>query len=340
MAWVASSADRASAYSEALRRRDRSRVMTLGFYAGGDEPGLRLKIMGHSGWVRGLKRRNLAVRRNMTLMSTLAGKTLFITGASRGIGKAIALRAARDGANVVVGAKTVRPHPKLEGTIHTAAAEIESAGGNALPCVLDVRQEETVDAAVAAAAERFGGIDILVNNASAIFLADTARTPMKRFDLMHQVNVRGTFICSQKALPYLEKSENPHILNISPPPSLDPRWYAAHVAYTMSKMGMSLCVLGMSPELAPKGIAVNALWPRTTIATAAIQNVLGGDALMRKSRTPDIMADAAHAILVRPSRECTGKFFVDDEVLAETGVTDLSGYAVDPDAELQPDFFI
>ncbi|MAG59155.1 MAG: short chain dehydrogenase [Planctomycetes bacterium] len=273
-------------------------------------------------------------------MATLQGRTLFITGGSRGIGLAIAKRAAADGANVVVAAKTAKPHPKLPGTIHTAAKEIEEAGGQALACVVDVRDEAMVESAIAQAVERFGGIDILVNNASAIFLAGTTATPMKRFDLMHAVNVRATYLCSSKCIPHLAKSENPHILNLSPPLNLEPKWFAPHVAYTMSKYGMSFCVLGMSAELAGKGIAVNALWPRTTIATAAIQNILGGAALIRRSRQPAIMADAAHAILTRGSRDCTGNFFIDDEVLAEAGVTDLTGYAVDPSADLQGDFFV
>ncbi|NOY92231.1 MAG: NAD(P)-dependent oxidoreductase [Deltaproteobacteria bacterium] len=273
-------------------------------------------------------------------MTTLAGKTLFITGASRGIGKAIALRAARDGANVVIAAKTAQPHPKLEGTIYTAAEEIEAAGGKALPCVVDIRFEEQVQAAVDQAVETFGGIDILVNNASAISLTDTVSTSMKRYDLMHGVNVRGTFLCGKVCIPLLAKADNPHILNLSPPLNMETRWFAPHVAYTMAKFGMSLCVLGWAEELKSRGIAANALWPRTTIATAAVQNLLGGDELTRRSRTPAILADAAHVILTRPSREFTGNFCVDDEVLASAGVTDLSGYAVDPDAELAPDFFV
>jgi len=272
-------------------------------------------------------------------MSTLAGKTLFITGASRGIGEAIALRAARDGANVVIAAKTSRPHIKLAGTIFTAAEAIEAAGGKALPLVVDVRDEARVAAAMAEAAEKFGGIDILVNNASAIHLAGTVETPMRRYDLMHQVNVRGTYACSQACIPFLEKADNPHILNISPPLSMKPKWFAPHVAYTMTKFGMSMCVLGMAEELAPKKIAVNALWPRTTIATAAV-NMLGGDSLMRASRKPDIMADAAHTILSRPSNECTGNFFVDEDLLRDAGVSDFSRYAVDPDVPPTPDFFV
>ncbi len=273
-------------------------------------------------------------------MDTLRGKTLFITGASRGIGKAIALRAARDGANVVIAAKTVEPHPLLPGTIFTAAEEIEAAGGTALPVQTDIRDEDQIHAAVARAVQRFRGIDILVNNASAIFLAGTLKTPMKRFDLMHGVNVRGTFATSQACLPYLKKADNPHILNVSPPLNMEARWFAPHVAYTMSKYGMSLCVLGMAEELRADGVAVNALWPRTAIATAAVRNLLGGEGAIRGSRHPAIMADAAYHILTRPSRDVTGRFFIDDEVLAEAGMTDLSSYAVDPDADLLPDFFV
>ena len=273
-------------------------------------------------------------------MSDLKDITLFITGASRGIGKAIAMRAARDGANVVIAAKTSEPHPKLPGTIYTAADEIKAQGGQALPCIVDIRFEEQVEAAVAQAIETFGRIDILVNNASAIHLANTVATPMKRYDLMHQINIRGTFLCSQKCIPHLEKSENPHILNLSPPLNMDAKWFAPHVAYTMAKYGMSMCVLGMAEELKPKGIAVNALWPRTTIATAAVRNLLGGEEMIRGSRKPEIMGDAAHAILIKPSRECTGNFFIDDEVLRAEGVKDFSSYAVDPSVDQVPDFFI
>lgn len=272
-------------------------------------------------------------------MSTLQGKTLFITGATRGIGKAIGLAAARDGANVVVAGKSSVPNPKLPGTIHSAADEMEAAGGKALALELDVRDAEAIPVAMQKAAERFGGIDVLVNNASAIFLAGTAATPAKRFDLMHQVNVRGTFLCTQAALPYLEKASNPHVLVLSPPLDMSPRWFAPHVAYTMAKYGMSMCVLGMAEELRPQGIAVNALWPRTVIDTAAL-NVLGGEALSRHARKPAIVADAARAILLRDAREATGNFFLDDEVLREEGVTDLSGYAVVPGAELVPDLFV
>jgi citronellol/citronellal dehydrogenase len=272
-------------------------------------------------------------------MSSLAGKTLFITGASRGIGKAIALRAARDGANIVIAAKTATPHPRLPGTIYSAAEEIEAAGGRALPLVVDIRHEEVVEDAIAKAVAEFGGIDILVNNASAIMLTPTLATPMKRYDLMHQVNARGTFLCSQKALPHLLKADNPHILNISPPLNLNPRWFGPHVAYTMAKYGMSMCVLGMAEEY--KGqVGVNALWPRTAVATAAVRNLLGGDDSVAMSRKPEIMSDAAHAILTRDAKTCGGNFFIDDEVLAEEGVTDFDPYAVQPGNELLPDFFL
>jgi citronellol/citronellal dehydrogenase len=273
----------------------------------------------------------------------LTNKTLFITGATRGIGHAIAIRAAADGANVVIIGKTAEPHPALPGTIHTAAADVERAGGKALPIATDVRDEAQVDAAIAAAVARFGGVDILVNNASAISLTGTLETPMKRFDLMHQVNTRATFMCSQKALPHLLKASNPHILNISPPlhSTVSPRWFAPHVAYTMAKYGMSLCVLGMAAEFRERGVAVNALWPRTTIDTEAIR-LIAGQAARQRARSPRIMADAAYWILTRPSRQVTGRFFVDDEVLRAAGVTDLSGYrqtGVSED-ELMPDFFL
>lgn len=267
-------------------------------------------------------------------------KTVFITGASRGIGLAIALRLAREGANIVVAAKTTDPHPKLPGTIYSAAEEIEKAGGKALPLQLDIRYEEAVVEAVEKTVETFGGIDILINNASAISLTDTVNTEMKRYDLMHGVNTRGTFLCSKVCIPHLAKSDNPHILNLSPPLNMEARWFAPHVAYTIAKYGMSLCVLGMAEELKEKGIAVNALWPRTTIATAAVQNLLGGDQMVQMSRTPDIMGDAAYYILSRPSRETTGNFFIDEDVLAEAGITDLSGYAVNPAMPLMPDFFV
>jgi citronellol/citronellal dehydrogenase len=276
-------------------------------------------------------------------MSSLKGKTLFITGASRGIGRAIALRAAKDGANVVIAAKTAEPHPKLPGTIFTVKEEIESAGGRALACTVDVRMEEQIRAAVDEAVMTFGGIDILVNNASAISLTGTVDTALKRFDLMHGINTRGTFACSQACIPHLAKAENPHILNISPPLNMEAKWFAPHVAYTMAKYGMSMCVLGMAEELKGRNIAVNALWPRTVIATAAVQNLLGGDSVVKASRKPDIMSDAAHWILTQPSREFTGNFAIDEDVLRRAGVTDLSGYAVTPgtsDSELIPDYFL
>jgi citronellol/citronellal dehydrogenase len=271
---------------------------------------------------------------------TLADKTLFITGASRGIGLAIALRSAKDGANIAIAAKTAEPHPKLEGTIHTAAEAIEKAGGKALPLVVDVRDDDAVRTAVDSTAQHFGGIDIVVNNASAIQLTPTPQTDMKRFDLMHQINARGTFMVTKFALPHLEKADNPHVLVLSPPLDMKEHWFAHHVAYSMAKYGMSMCVLGFAGEFRPKGIAVNALWPRTTIATAAVANIVGGDKMMRASRTPDIMADAAHAILTKPSREFTGNFCIDDTVLATEGVTDFDRYRVDPTIALQPDFFV
>jgi citronellol/citronellal dehydrogenase len=271
---------------------------------------------------------------------SLRGKTLFITGASRGIGLAIGLRAARDGANVAIAAKTAEPNPKLAGTVFTAAEAINQAGGKGLALVCDIRFEDQVARAVATCAETFGGIDILVNNASAIALTGTEHTPMKRYDLMHQINTRGTFLCAQACIAWLKKSANPHILNISPPLNMEERWFAPHVAYTMAKFGMSMCVLGMAGEFRRDGIAVNALWPRTTIATAAIQNLLGGEAAMRGSRKPEIMGDAAYAILTKPSREFTGKFCIDDDVLAAEGKTDFSEYAMDPNAQLLPDYFI
>ena len=273
----------------------------------------------------------------------LKGKTIFITGASRGIGKAIGLRAARDGANVVIAAKTAEVHPKLEGTIYTAKAEIEAAGGKALACIVDVRFEEQVQEAVKLAVATFGGIDVLVNNASAISLTGTVDTAMKRYDLMHGVNTRGTFVCSQACIPHLAKSDNAHILNISPPLNMEARWFGPHVAYTMAKFGMSMCVLGMAEELKGQKIAVNALWPRTVIATAAVQNLLGGDATMKGSRKPDIMADAAYAMLTRKSTEFTGNFCVDETLLREAGTTDFSAYSMTPgikDSELLPDYFL
>lgn len=271
-------------------------------------------------------------------MPSLAGKTLFISGASRGIGLAIARRAARDGANIVIAAKSAVANPKLPGTIHTAAAEIEALGGKALPLMVDIRNEDEVRAAVERAVHTFGGIDILVNNASAIWLRGTADTPMKRYDLMHQVNTRGTFVCSQACLPHLLEASNPHILMLSPPPTVDPKWYGPHVAYTIAKMGMSLCVLGMAEEFRDAGIAVNALWPRTLIATDALNMIPGVST--DNARTPEIVADAAHAILTTPSRELTGEFLIDDDVLSARGVTDFSRYAVAPGQPLLPDLFI
>jgi citronellol/citronellal dehydrogenase len=271
---------------------------------------------------------------------SIKGKTLFISGGSRGIGLAIALRAARDGANVIIAAKTAEPHPKLPGTIYTAAEEIEQAGGNALAVVCDIRSEEAVENAVQQGVARFGGIDICINNASAISLEPTLATSMRRFDLMHQVNTRGTFLVSKTCIPHLRKASNPHILNLSPPLEMKARWFAPHVAYSIAKYGMSLCVLGMAEEFRKDGIAVNALWPRTAIATAAVQNLLGGDQIVRRSRKPEIMADAAHIILCRNSREFSGNFCVDDEILESEGVSDLADYAVDPSAELVPDFFV
>jgi citronellol/citronellal dehydrogenase len=271
-------------------------------------------------------------------MADLSGKTLFITGASRGIGKAIALRAARDGANIVIAAKTTESHPKLPGTIHSAAAEIEAAGGKALALQVDIRDETQIADGVARAAEHFGGIDILVNNASAISLTGTLDTPMKRFDLMMGVNARGTFATSQACIPHLKQASNPHILMLSPPLSMQPKWFAPHTAYTMAKYGMSMCVLGMSEEFRSDGIAVNALWPRTLIATAALAMIPGVDP--GQGRKPEIVADAAHAILTRDSSTCTGNFFIDDEVLAQEGVNDMSPYAVDPNKSLLPDLFL
>ncbi|MCB9705874.1 MAG: NAD(P)-dependent oxidoreductase [Myxococcales bacterium] len=271
--------------------------------------------------------------------TTLAGKTLFITGASRGIGLAIAKRAARDGANIVIAAKTAEPHPKLPGTIYTAAEEIEAAGGKALPLVVDIRDDARVAGAIEEAVARFGGLDILVNNASAISLTGTLHTPLKRYDLMHQINARGTYACSHFAIPHLLKAPNPHILNISPPLNMNPRWFKNHVAYTMAKYGMSMCVLGMAGEFEGQGLAVNALWPRTAIATAAMM-MIGGPEAMKSCRTDEIMADAAYLILTKPSREHTGNFHIDDEVLASAGITDLERYAVEPGHALITDFFL
>jgi citronellol/citronellal dehydrogenase len=274
---------------------------------------------------------------------TLNGKTLFITGASRGIGLAIALRAARDGANIAIAAKTTDAHPKLPGTIYTAAADIEAAGGRALPLAVDIRDEAQVEAAVAKAVDAFGGIDTLVNNASAIGLTGTSATPMKRFDLMNQVNARGTFLCTQKCLPHLKRAENPHVLMISPPLNMDERWFAPHVAYTIAKYGMSLCVLGMAGEFRADGIAVNALWPRTIIDTAALQALPTFGAQERlRTRKSTIVADAAHVILTRESRSFTGQFCIDDDVLRSDGVTDFSQYLHEnaSEADLLPDLFL
>lgn len=271
-------------------------------------------------------------------MAALKGKTLFITGGSRGIGLAIALRAAADGANVVIAAKTVEPNPKLPGTIHTAARDIEAAGGRCLPVQCDIRDEAQIAKAVGAAVERFGGIDALVNNASAISLTGTLETPMKRFDLMFGINVRGTYAASQACIPHLAKASNPHILTLSPPLNLKPRWFKSHVAYTMAKYGMSMCVLGMAEEFRAAGIAVNALWPRTIIATAALQMIPGVDP--GRGRKAAIMADAAHWILTQPARECTGNLFIDEDVLKRAGVNDLRKYAVDPAKSLLPDLFL
>ena len=274
----------------------------------------------------------------------LQGKTLFITGASRGIGLAIALRAARDGANIVIAAKTTEPNPKLPGTIHSAAAEIERAGGAALPLQVDIRNEAAVQRAVALASTRFGGIDILVNNASAISLTGTLATPMKRFDLMFGVNVRGTYACSQACLPHLIASaaagRNPHILTLAPPINLRPHWFKQHVAYTMAKYGMSMCVIGMAEEFRDAGVAVNALWPRTIIATSALAMIPGIADRLDNCRRPEILADAAHAILSRDGPQATGNFYIDEDVLAQDGVTDLTPYAVKPGAPLLPDIFL
>jgi citronellol/citronellal dehydrogenase len=274
-------------------------------------------------------------------MATLQDKTLFISGGSRGIGLAIATRAARDGANVALIAKTTEPHPRLEGTIHTAAEQIEAAGGSALPIAGDIRDEEAVGRAVAEAVERFGGIDVCVNNASAINLAGTEALEMKRYDLMQDINTRGTFLVTKACVPHLRKADNPHVLTLSPPLDMDPKWFRHHLGYTIAKYGMSMCVLGMAEEFRDDGIAVNALWPRTMIATAAVQNLLGGEEAMKRSRRPEIVADAVHAILVRASREATGNFYIDDEVLREEGVEDLSRYGyAEAEGQLALDLFL
>ena len=274
------------------------------------------------------------------MQRTLSGKTLFITGASRGIGKAIALRAAKDGANVAVIGKTGQPHAKLEGTVFSTCEELVSAGGQALPLVADVRSDDQMQIAVQATVERFGGIDILVNNASAISLTRTTETPMKRFDLMQSVNVRATFSCSQLCIPFLSRSSNPHILTMSPPPALRSDWFAPHLAYSLSKYGMSLCTLGLAEELRPLGIAANSLWPRTLVATAAIEHLLGGDDIFQHARHPTIVADAAHVILTSDCRNTTGQFFIDEEVLREQGVSDFDIYAVNAANQPRIDLFV
>lgn len=270
----------------------------------------------------------------------MSRKTVFITGGSRGIGKAIALRMAKEGANIVIAAKTETPHPRLEGTIYSAAEEIEKAGGKALPVKCDIREEAEVVAAVEAAVKTFGGIDILVNNASAINLSPPSMLPLKQYDLMQDINSRGTYLVSRHCIPHLKKSANAHILTLSPPLSMDPKWFSHFAPYTLSKFGMSMITYGLSQELRKDGIAANCLWPRTTIATAAVQNILGGEELMKKSRKPEIVADAAFYILQRNSREATGNFYIDTEVLKEAGITDLSAYAVTPGGELMDDIFV
>jgi len=275
------------------------------------------------------------------MAASLGGRTLFISGGSRGIGLSIALRAARDGANVALIAKTAEPHPKLEGTVFTAAEQIEQAGGGALPIVGDIRDEEQVFAAVQQTVERFGGIDVCVNNASAINLAGTEALEMKRYDLMQDINTRGTFVVSKACVPHLKQSENPHVLTLSPPLNMDPRWFKGHVGYTIAKYGMSMCTIGMAQEFADDGIAFNALWPRTIIATAAVQNLLGGEEAMARSRRPELVADAAHAIVTRPSRECSGNLFLAEDVLAEEGITDMTAYSYGAEsADPIPDLFV
>ena len=275
------------------------------------------------------------------MAGSLAGKTLFISGGSRGIGLAIALRAARDGANVALIAKTAEPHPKLEGTVFTAAGQIEASGGSALPVVGDIRDEAQVLAAVEQTVERFGGIDVCVNNASAINLAGTEALEMKRYDLMQDINTRGTFVVSKACIPHLKSAENPHVLTLSPPLNMDPKWFKGHVAYTIAKYGMSMCTIGMAEEFRDAGIAFNGLWPRTIIATAAVQNLLGGDEAMARSRRPELVADAAHAVVTRPSRECTGNLFLAEDVLAEDGITDMAAYSYESAAaDPIPDLFV
>jgi len=273
-------------------------------------------------------------------MTSLKGKTLFVSGASRGIGLAIALRAARDGANVAIAAKTAEPHPKLKGTIYTAADEIRAAGGKALPVLCDIRDEAQVIAAIEQTVAEFGGIDICVNNASAINLSGTEALDMKRYDLMQDINTRGTFVVTKACVPHLKRAENPHILTLSPPISLEPRWLGPHIAYTIAKYGMSLCALGFAEEFRADGIASNALWPRTLIATAAVQNLLGGDTAMARARRPELYADAAYAVITRPSRECTANALLCEDVLAEEGVTDLDRYSYVPGADLQVDLYV
>lgn len=276
------------------------------------------------------------------MVETLKDRTIFISGGSRGIGLAIAKRAARDGANVTIAAKTAEPHPKLPGTIYTAAKEIEAAGGQALPVICDIREDDQVEAAVAKTIERFGGIDICINNASAVMPTPMLHTPMKRYDLMNDVNTRGTFLVSKMCAPYLKKGTNPHILSLAPPLDMDPKWFGPHVAYTIAKMGMSMVMLGLARELQPAGIAANSLWPLTAIDTAAVRNVLGGDSVASRSRTPEIVADAAYEILTQDPVECTGNFFIDEEVLREAGVNDFEKYKADPSADgpLMRDFFV
>jgi citronellol/citronellal dehydrogenase len=281
-----------------------------------------------------------AARADPTIAAPLKGKTLFITGASRGIGLAVATRAARDGANVAIVAKTSDPDPRLPGTVHTACAEVERAGGRAVACVTDIRFEDQVASAVRRTVDTFGGIDVLVNNASAISLTRTPDTPMKRYDLMQQVNARGTFLCTQACYPHLRRAANPHILTFAPPLNVQSRWFGPHLAYSLAKFGMSLCVLGHADEFRGDGIAVNALWPRSIIATAAVENLFGGAEATKHARRPEIMADAAHAILCRPSRAFTGHFFIDDDVLRDVGVTDLDTYACVSGAPIWPDLFL